>query len=51
MREKMSFLDCFKKFFKGAFDYENPSAGCGCCGIEADPGIKKVYYRSRIKSK
>ena len=47
----MSLIKRIKSFFNGAFDYDNPSAGCGCCGIEADPEIKKAYYRSKIKSK
>ena len=36
-------LEKVRKFYKGAFDYDSPSAGCGCCGIEADPHMAKKY--------
>ncbi len=39
-------VEKIKKFLKGAFDYEQPSAGCGSSGIEAHPGMKKKYKSS-----
>lgn len=34
-----------RKFYKGTFDYDSPSAGSGCSSIGAEPHIAKEYKR------
>lgn len=42
----MALTKCVKDFLKGAFDYDNPSAGDGTSGaISALPGSIKEYKK------
>ncbi len=40
-------LGKIRNFYKGAFDYDSPSAGSGCSSIGADPKIIKEYKRKK----
>ncbi|MEF8832070.1 MAG: hypothetical protein V5A66_00955 [Candidatus Thermoplasmatota archaeon] len=46
----MTLLKDLKEFFKGALDYDNPSAGCGCGGIGADPTARTSYLKKKRES-
>lgn len=38
------------RFFKGAFDYEQATAGGGCCGcVEIDPEVREEYRKISVK--
>lgn len=38
--------ETLSRFFSGAFDYDQPTAGGGCCGcVEVDPEVRKEYRK------
>lgn len=40
------------RFFSGAFDYEQATAGGGCCGcVEVDPEVREEYRKIDLKNR